>query len=83
MTDNISPDHLRQFIDRIERLEAEKNDLLEDIKEVYAEAKGNGFDVKIMRQIVRIRKLAERERDEQETMIDIYKEALGMGISNE
>ena len=74
----IAGDRLKSFIERIERLEEEKRDLATDIKEVYAEAKGVGFDVKIMRQIVKIRKMDQDELDEQETLLDVYKRALGM-----
>jgi uncharacterized protein (UPF0335 family) len=69
---------LKSLIERIERLEDEKRALGEDIKEVYAEAKGNGFDVKIMRQIIKIRKMDKDEHDEQESLLDLYKRALGM-----
>lgn len=75
---NITASHLRQYIERIEKLEEEKADLASDIKDVYAEAKGNGFDVKTMRQIVKLRKMDKNERDEQETLLDLYKAALGM-----
>jgi len=74
----IASERLKSFIERIERLEEEKRALAEDIKEVYAEAKGVGFDVKIMRQIVKIRKMDQDELDEQETLLDVYKRALGM-----
>ncbi len=69
---------LKQYIERIERLAEEIKALQEDQKEVYAEAKGNGFDTKIMRQIIRIRKMDKDDLDEQETLLDIYKRALGM-----
>ena len=69
---------LKSFIERIERLEEEKRALGEDIKEVYAEAKGTGFEPKIMRQILKIRKMDKDEHDEQESLLDIYKRALGM-----
>jgi uncharacterized protein (UPF0335 family) len=69
---------LKSFIERIERLEEEKQALGEDIKEVYAEAKGTGFEPKIMRQILKIRKMDKDEHDEQESLLDIYKRALGM-----
>jgi uncharacterized protein (UPF0335 family) len=72
---------LRSFIERIERLEEEKRALAEDIKEVYAEAKGTGFDTKTMRQIVKIRKMDQDELDEQETLLDVYKRALGMTVA--
>ena len=74
----IAGERLRSFIERIERLEEEKRTLAADIKEVYAEAKGSGFDAKIMRQIVRIRRMDKDDVDEQETLLDIYKRALGM-----
>ena len=74
----IAGERLKSFIERVERLEEEKRALGEDIKEVYAEAKGVGFDVKIMRQIVKIRKMDQDELDEQETLLDVYKRALGM-----
>ncbi|GGF58024.1 MULTISPECIES: DUF2312 domain-containing protein [Terasakiella] len=74
----IAGDHLRSFIERIERLEEEKAALAADIKDVYAEAKGTGFDVKIMRQLVRLRKMEDHDRTEQEEILDLYKRALGM-----
>jgi uncharacterized protein (UPF0335 family) len=74
----IAADRLKSLIERIERLEQEKEALAADIKEVYAEAKGSGFDTKIMRQIVRLRKRDQDERDEEETLLDVYKRALGM-----
>jgi uncharacterized protein (UPF0335 family) len=74
----IAGERLRSLIERIERLEEEKRTLSADIKEVYAEAKGTGFDTKIMRQIIRIRKMDKDDLDEQETLLDIYKRALGM-----
>ena len=77
-TGNLARDHLRAFIERIERLEEEKATLMEDIREVYAEAKGTGFDPKIMRQVVRIRKMEPDQRQEQEYVLDTYLSALGM-----
>ena len=74
----IAAERLKSFIERIERLEEEKRALAEDIKEVYSEAKGAGFDVKTMRQVIRIRRLDEDDRDEQEALLDTYKRALGM-----
>jgi uncharacterized protein (UPF0335 family) len=74
----IAGEHLKGFIERIERLEEEKRALAEDIKEVYAEARGSGFDPKIMRQIIRIRRRDQDELDEEETLLDLYKRALGM-----
>jgi uncharacterized protein (UPF0335 family) len=74
----IAGDRLKSFIERIERLEEERKTLSEDIKEVYAEAKGTGFDTKIMRQLIRLRKMDKDDLDEQETLLDVYKRALGM-----
>ncbi len=81
MTDggNIAAKRLRAFIERIERLEEEKAALAADVREVYAEAKGDGFDAKTMRQIVRLRKLDSADRAEQEALLDLYKAALGLG----
>jgi uncharacterized protein (UPF0335 family) len=75
----IAADRLRSFVERIERLEEEKAALAADIREVYAEAKGQGFDVKTMRQVVRLRKLDRDDMLEQETLLDLYKRALGLG----
>ena len=69
---------LKSLIERIERLEEERRALSNDIKEVYAEAKGTGFDPKIMRQVIRLRRMDKDDLDEQESLIDIYKRALGM-----
>lgn len=77
-TGNLAREHLRAFIERVERLEEEKAALMEDIREIYAEAKGTGFDPKIMRQVVRIRKLEPDQRQEQEYVLDTYLSALGM-----
>jgi uncharacterized protein (UPF0335 family) len=74
----IAAERLRQIVARIERLEEEKKALAEDIKEVYAEAKGAGFDTKIIRQIIRLRKVEEADRQEQEALLDLYMQALGM-----
>ncbi|MDI9349940.1 MAG: DUF2312 domain-containing protein [Candidatus Symbiobacter sp.] len=74
----ISGDQLRLLIERIENLEEEKAQLAEQIRDVYAEAKAHGFDAKIIRQIVKLRKLDGPERDELETMLELYKAALGM-----
>lgn len=80
MTDahGVARDQLRAFIERIERLEEEKAALLADIREVYAEAKGNGFDVKTLRSVVRLRKQDNSERYEQQALLDTYLHALGM-----
>lgn len=74
----IAADHLKSFIERIERLEEEKAAIANDVKEVYAEAKGTGFDTKIMRQIIRLRKMEPNDRAEQEELLDIYMRAVGM-----
>jgi uncharacterized protein (UPF0335 family) len=74
----IAGDRLRSFIERIERLEEERRALSADIKEVYAEAKGTGFDTKIMRQVIRLRRMDKDDLDEQESLLDVYKRALGM-----
>src|SRR4051794_26529463 len=74
----IAGEQLKSFIERIERLEEEKRALSADIKDVYAEAKGSGFDTAIMRQIIRIRRMDQDDVDEQETLLDVYKRALGM-----
>ena len=74
----IAGEQLRAFIERIERLEEEKKDVQEQIKEVFSEAKGSGFDTRIMRQLVRLRKLRDADRSEQEELLEIYKSAIGM-----
>jgi uncharacterized protein (UPF0335 family) len=74
----IAGDRLKSFIERIERLEEEKAALSSDLRDVYAEAKGTGFDVKIIRQIVRLRKMEDPDRKEQEELLDLYMRALGM-----
>jgi uncharacterized protein (UPF0335 family) len=71
-------ERLRQFIERVERLEEERRALGADIREIYAEAKALGFEPKIMRQLVRLRRLDKQEIDEQEALLDTYKHALGM-----
>ena len=75
---DITTETLKQFVDRIERLNTEKAELSDDIKEVYGEAKSAGYDVKILRKVIAIRKLAEHERKEQEEIIALYESALGM-----
>ena len=74
----VAQDQLRSIVERIERLEEEKAAIANDIKEVYAEAKGNGFDTKILRKIVTIRKQDANERMEQEALLELYMSALGM-----
>lgn len=74
----ISIDRLRSFVDRIERLEEEKQALAADIREVYSEAKGAGFDVKVMRQLIRLRKLDKDDRIQMEEILSVYERALNM-----
>lgn len=74
----VAGEHLRSYIQRIERLEEDKKDLAEDIKSVFAEAKGTGFCVKTMKQILKLRKMDASDRQEQEHMLDLYKRAVGM-----
>jgi uncharacterized protein (UPF0335 family) len=74
----VAAGQLRAFIERIERLEEEKKTISDDIKEVYAEAKGTGFDTKAVRAIIRLRKKDQAERQEEEAILDLYKAALGM-----
>ena len=75
---NVAADQLRLFIERIERLEEEKKGIADDIKDVYAEAKGQGYDSKTMRAIVRLRKMEKDARAEAEALLDTYKAALGL-----
>ncbi|GAB5506912.1 MAG: DUF2312 domain-containing protein [Rhizobiaceae bacterium] len=74
----VAAGQLRSFIERIERLEEDKQAIADDIKEVYAELKGNGYDTKAVRTLVRLRKKDQAERQEEEAMLDLYKAALGM-----
>ncbi len=77
-TGGIAADRLRSLVDRIERLEEERKALGNDIKDIYAEAKSAGFDVKVLRQLIRIRKQEPADVEEAETLLDIYRRALGM-----
>ena len=78
MSDNISAEQLRLFIERIERLEEEKKSFADDIRDVYAEAKSTGFDAKTMRTIVRLRKMEKHHRDEADALLETYRVALGL-----
>lgn len=78
----VAADELRQFIERIGNLEAEKKDITDAQKEVYAEAKGRGYDTKVMRKIVRDRKRSEEDIAEEEAVLEMYRAALGMVIRN-
>ena len=75
-TGAIAGDQLRAFVERIERVEEEIKALTEDKKDIYAEAKGQGFDVKILREVIRLRKQDQKELDEQATLLDVYLRAL-------
>lgn len=80
MTDGattVAADRLRSFIERVERLEEDKSAILNDIKEVYAEAKGEGYDVKTLRQVISLRKMDRADRQEAEAMLELYLSALG------
>lgn len=77
-TGAVAADVLRSFIERIEHLEEEKKNIADDIKDVYAEAKGSGFEPKIMRQVVRLRKMETADRQEQEALLDLYSHAVGL-----
>ena len=79
--DSVAQDQIKAFIERIERLEEEKSAIAGDIKEVYAEAKGNGFDTKVLRKIISIRKQDHAERMEQEALLELYLTALGMAAA--
>jgi uncharacterized protein (UPF0335 family) len=79
--ESVAQDQLRAFIERIERMEEEKQAIADDIKEIYAEAKGNGFDTKVLRQVIRIRKMDASERMEQEAILELYMAALGMQVA--
>jgi uncharacterized protein (UPF0335 family) len=74
----IAADRLRSLVDRIERLEEERKALGSDIKDIYAEAKSAGFDIKVLRALIRLRKQEPAEIEEQETLLDVYRRALGM-----
>lgn len=80
MTENVivAQDHLRSFIERVERLLEEKATITADMREVYAEAKSAGFDTKVMRLIIRLRALDPADRQEQDALLDLYKRALGL-----
>lgn len=79
----VAADQLRAFVERIERLEEEKKTIGDDIKDVYGEAKSTGFDTKVLRQIIRLRKQDSAERQEQEALLDLYMHALGMAPAAE
>ena len=78
MSDNVAADQLRLFIERIERLEEEKKGIADDVKDVYLEAKANGYDVKTMRAIVRLRRMEKNARQEADALLETYRAALGL-----
>ncbi|MEO5810482.1 MAG: DUF2312 domain-containing protein [Sphingomicrobium sp.] len=75
---NVAADQLRLFIERIERLEEEKKGIADDVRDVYAEAKGSGYDTKTMRAIVRLRRMEKHTRDEMDALLETYRTALGL-----
>jgi len=78
MTENVASEQLRLFIERIERLEEEKKGIADDIRDVYLEAKSQGFDSKTMRSIVKLRKMEKDARDEMDALLETYRNALGL-----
>ena len=78
MSEAVAAEQLRLFIERIERLEEERKALGDDIKDIFSEAKSAGFDVKVIRQVIRLRKQEPADVEEQETLLDLYRRALGM-----
>ena len=77
-TGGVAAEELKQFVERVERLEEEKRDVAEQIKEVFAEAKGRGYDTKVMRKVVALRRRTPDDIAEEEAILDLYREALGM-----
>ena len=80
---NVSAQQLQSIVERIEKLTEEKAEIASFIKDVFAEAKGNGYDVKAIKEILKLRKLEPQEREEQEYMVDVYKKALGLAVDGE
>ena len=78
MSDSVSAEQLRLFIERVERLEEEKRGMMDDIKDVYSEAKSTGFDTKTMKAIVRLRRMEKHHRDEADALLETYRNALGL-----
>jgi len=78
MSDNLNKDQLMQFIERIERLEEDKKAISDDIKDIYAEAKSSGYESKIIRKIVSLRRKTKEQRQEEETLLDLYMTSIGM-----
>ena len=82
-TTNQTGEILKSFIERIERLEEEKASISADIREVFAEAKANGFDTKVLKEVIKLRKMDSDERAEKESLLDVYLHALGMSLDSE
>ena len=80
ITSSVSAAELRQFIEKVERLEDEKNEIQNQVKEVLGEAKAQGFDTKVMRQVIRMRKMKKEDLIEQQELLDMYTQALGMQV---
>ena len=80
MGDPVQGDQLKSIVERIERLEEEKKTIADDIKDIYAEAKGNGYDVKVLRKVVALRKRDLEERKEEEAILDLYLQAVGESV---
>lgn len=78
----VAAEQLKSIVERIERLEQDKTNLANDIRDVYAEARGNGYDTKTLRTIIKLRKMDENDRSEQEELLDLYMHALGMAIGS-
>ncbi len=78
MSEVVAADQLKQYISRIERLESDKSDISDDLKQVFDEAKANGFDTKIMKQVIKLKKLDKDSLAEQEAILDLYRAALGV-----
>ena len=79
-SDAVAQDQIRAFVERIERMEEEKKAIADDIREIYAEAKGNGFDIKVLRRVIRERGQDKAEREDFEAVLDLYRQALGMYV---
>ncbi|MDN5247706.1 MAG: DUF2312 domain-containing protein [Wolbachia endosymbiont of Tyrophagus putrescentiae] len=82
-TIRVTADELKNYIERIEKLEQEKKDVQDHIRDVYAKAADEGFDTKVMKQIIKLRKMDDDDREEQEALLDVYKRALGMSNEEE
>lgn len=80
---NVAADQLKAFVERLERLEEEKQTISDDIRDVYAEAKANGFDVKVLRTVIRLHRQDKSEREEMEAILELYLQALGMGYGKQ